>query len=378
MRKSLAVVGALAASTLALSACGSSSSSSSSSSAAPSSSTASSGVDAAKAYLAKYSQTPTSIGELTPLSKKPAAGKTVIGIANGTDSAKVLSDSWAAAAADLGWTYKFIDAGYTPESEQKALESAIALNPDGIMSSGIETTTAEAQFAEAHAKGIPINTSASTDPSSPTGYFDASIADVNQIDEWGKMIAAYVVVQTNGAAKVQDFSLPVYPILERFDTSFKAAMAEWCPTCTFNENPQQGADIGTKTPGAVVSALQKAPDTNWIIFDLGDLETGVDSALTAAGITGVKIGGLTGTKANIAAVKTGAQEAWTAYSLPIVGFRQVDSMARQLNGDPILNQELPTQVIDPANVGTLVTDTKGNYVGVADYETQFKKLWLLG
>ena len=384
MRKSLAVGAALVASALALTACGSSTSTTATSAAPSTSDTgasspaAATGLDEAKAFLAKYTSTPTTLGDLTPLSKKPVAGKSIIGLANGTGSAAELSKAWAAASADLGWTYKFIDQGYTPETEQKAFEAAVALSPDAIITSGIPEATIKTQLADAASKKILVNTSASTDASSPTGFFDASIADVNQLDLWGQMIAAQVVVDSNGKAKVQGFSLPVYPILARFDTAFQDALKKWCPDCTYNENPQQGADIGTKTPGAVVSALQKAPDTDWVVFDLGDLETGVDSALAAAGITGVHIGGLTATAANIAAVKDGKQDAWTAYSLPVVGYRQIDSVARQLNGDPILNVPLPTQVINKDNVGSLVVDAKGAYVGVADYQAQFKKLWLIG
>ena len=381
MRKSIAVAGALTASVLALAACSSSSTPASSSSPAGSSSASPSsaaGISAAKTFLAQYLVNPTTLGALTPLSKKPASGKLVIGLANNTGSATQLNKAWADAAAQLGWSYKFIDDGVTPATEQTAMNAAIALNPAGIMTSGIPAQTIQSDLALAASKGIYVNTSADTDPSSPTGFYDTSIADVHQLDLWGQMIAAEVVVDSNGAAKVQDFSLPVYPILERFDTSFHQWLTTWCPACTYNENPQQGADIGTKTPGAVVSALQKAPDTNWIIFDLGDLSDGVPAALTAAGITTVHIGGLTATPANIVAVKAGTQDAWTAYSLPIVGYRQVDSLARKFNGDPILNVPLPTQVINKANAANVVVDSQNNYVGLTDYKSQFATLWLLG
>jgi ribose transport system substrate-binding protein len=378
MRKSIAVGSAIVASALALAAC--SSSSTPSNSAAPSgsaTSSAASGVADAQAFLSKYVVNPTTLGGLTPLSKKPATGKFVIGIDNATASAKVLSDAWASGAAKLGWTYKWIDAGYTPETEQKAMDSALALNPNGIMTSGILVSTIQSELATASAKGIPVNTSASTDPSDPKGFYDASIADTNQLTLWGQMIAAQVVVDTNGQAKVQDFSLPVYPILEAFDKAFEAALMKWCPTCSYTENPQQGADIGTNTPNNVVSVMQKNPDTNWLIFDLGDLETGVDAALQAASITGVHIGGLTATVANIQAVKAGKQDAWTGYSEPIVGYRQIDSLARQFNGDPIEQAPLPTQVINKANVATVVLDSVGNYLGLADYQSQFATLWLV-
>jgi hypothetical protein len=53
-------------------------------------------------------------------------------------------------------------------------------------------------------------------------------------------------------------------------------------------------------------------------------------------------------------------------------------MARKFEGTPILSAALPTQLITPQNVGSLVADSAGNYVGVANYRADFKQLWLLG
>ena len=378
MRKSLAATGVIAVSLLALTAC-SSSSSSSTPSGGSSSGGGNAGTAAAAAYLQPFLSSPTSIGFTTPLSKKPAAGKLIVGLDNGTDSNKVLSQYWAQAAADLGWTFKDVNVGVTPDTQQKGMEAALALNPAGIATSGILATTLKVQLAAAAAAGIKVNSSASTDPESPTGFFDTSIASPADIVQSGKQIAAFVIGDTNGAAKVQMFTLPVYPILLKFDDGFKAGMAQWCPACTMQENPQQGADIGTNTPGSVVSSLQKNPDTNWVTFDLGDLSTGVDPAIAAAGLSSsVGIGGLTGTKANIQAVKDGKEKAWTSYSLPLVAYRQIDSFAREFNGDTLINAAIPGQVITPTNVNSLVLDSAGNYLGVTDYQVQFKKLWLVG
>ena len=379
MRKTL--MGAVAISAaLVLSACSSSGGNSSSSStasgggASSGGGTGSSGVAAALAYEKKFLNTPTSINVSTPLSKKPASGKTLIGLDSGLGSAKVLAQYWKQAASDLGWKYVDIISGATPEQQQKAMESAIQQNPAGILTSGIPIATIKTQLADAKSKGIWVNTSASTDQ--PAGaMFDTSIANPDQLHEWGKMVAAYVVVQSNGKAVIQDFSLPVFPILEEFDKAFKSAIAQWCPACKVTEHPQQGTDIGTKTPGAVVSTVQANPKTNWLIFDLGDLETGVDSALAAAGLSGLHIGGLTADTPNIAGLKAKKQDVWTAYSLPIVAYRQVDSFARKFNGDALVSASLPTQLITQDNVGSLVNDGKDNYVGVQDYRDQFKKLW---
>lgn len=383
MRKALTAVVALS-SALALAACSSGGGGGNASS-PPASGNASNGgggntsggVAAAASYEKKFLQTPTNIGISTPLSKKPPAGKTLIGLDSGLGSAKVLAQYWKQAAGDLGWKYVDIISGTDPESQQKAMESAIQQNPDGILTSGIPEATIKSQLQEAQQKHIWVNTSASTDQ--PKGaMFDTSIANPDQLHEWGKMIASYVTAESNGKATVQDFSLPVFPILVQFDKAFQAWMKKWCSGCSVTQHPQQGSDIGTKTPQDVVSVVQSSPDTNWLVFDLGDLTTGVDAALAAAGLTGLHIGGLTADTPNLQALKAKKEDVWTAYSLPIVAYRQVDSFARKFLGDPILKANIPTQLITQQNVNSLVTDSAGNYVGVKDYRQQFAKLWHVG
>jgi ribose transport system substrate-binding protein len=321
--------------------------------------------------------TPTSIGVSTQLKSKPAAGKLLIGLDSGLGSAKVLAQYWAQAAADAGWTYKDLISGTTPSAQQAAFNSAIQQNPAGILTSGIPESTISTGLALAKQKGIWVNTSASTDQ--PSGaMFDTSIANPDQLHQSGKMAAAYVVAQSNGKANIQTFSLPVFPILYEFDKAFKAAIQQWCPACKVTEHPQQGTDIGTKTPQSVVSSVTRDPSTNWLIFDLGDLETGVTAALSAAGLHGLRIGGLTADIPNIQALKNKTQDVWTAYTLPIVAYRQVDSFARKFEGMPTLNAALPTQLLTQDNVNSMVADPALNYVGVADYRAQFKKLWLVG
>ena len=380
MRKTLAAAVAITSAVL-ISACSSSSSStttssstSTSSASATSGGSSSAGVAAAQAYEQQFLTSPTSIGISTPLKSKPPTGKLLVGLDSGSGSAVVLAKYWAQAAADLGWKYKDLQSGTTPASQQAAMASAIQLNPAGILTSGIPNSTLTTQLALAASKGIWVNSSADTSPASGA-MFDTSISNPAQLAQWGKMVAAYVVVQSNGKAVVQDFSLPVFPILLAFDTSFVAALKVWCPACKVTQVPQTAAAIGTTTPQAVVSAVTRAPSTNWLIFDLGDLATGVPAALSAAGLHGLSIGGLTADTPNIAGLKNGTENVWTAYSLPIVAYRQMDSMARKFEGMQILNAALPTQLMTPQNVNSLVEDSQGNYVGVANYQSQFEKLW---
>jgi ribose transport system substrate-binding protein len=376
MRKTLAAVVAVT-SALAIAACSSSGSSSSTSSTgatASSGGASSANIAAAKAYQAQFLGSPTSIGISTPLNSKPATGKLLVGLDSGSGSAVVLAKYWAQAAADLGWKYKDLSSGTTPATQQAAMASAIQLDPAGILTSGIPNSTLTTQLALAAQKGIWVNSSADTSP--PSGaMFDTSISNPAQLAQWGKMVAAYVVVQSNGKANIQEFTLPIFPILVDFDTAFDAAIKVWCPACKVTTTPQLGSAIGTTTPSAVVSAVTRDPSTNWLIFDLGDLATGVPAALAAAGLHGLSIGGLTADTPNIAGLKNGTENVWTAYSLPIVAYRQVDSMARKFEGMQTLTAALPTQLMTPQNVNSLVVDSQGNYVGVANYRSQFLTLW---
>jgi ribose transport system substrate-binding protein len=380
MRRTLAAVIAVATSALTIAACSSSSSSSTSggTSASATGSATSAGMAAAAAYQQQFLNTPTSIGISTPLNSKPVPGKLLVGLDSGLGSAKVLAQYWAQAAADIGWKYKDLISGSTPAEQQAAMNSAIQLDPAGILTSGIPNSTIAAQLVLAAQKGIWVNSSADT--SSPSGaMFDTSIASPAQLAQWGKMVAAYVITQSKGKAVVQDFQLTAFPILLDFDTSFVAWMHQWCPTCKVTTNAVPAASLGTSAlTSQVTSTVTRNPDTNWLIFDLGDLEIGVDAAVKAAGLTGLSIGGLTADTPNIAGLKSGAETVWTAYSLPIVAYRQVDSMARKFEGMPTLSAALPTQLITPQNVNTLVVDSAGNYVGVADYRAEFQKLWLIG
>jgi ribose transport system substrate-binding protein len=332
---------------------------------------------AAQEYLDPNLENPTSINIDEPLSKKPEADKLIVGLNSGIPSANVLAGAWKQAAEDLGWEYQEVNSGATPTDQQKAMDTAIQLNPDGIATSGIPISTIETQLAEAEEKGIWVNTSASSD--APSGaMYDTSIAGPAQLEEWGRMVAAQTVVQSEGQAKIQLFNLPVFPILLEFDKGFKGAIEEWCPSCELTENAQQATDIGTNTPGAVVSALQQAPDTDWVVFGLAELSTGVPAALQGAQLTDINIAGLSALPENYEALRGDTQDAWTAYPLPIVGYRQIDSFARQFNGDPMVEALLPTQVATPENIDGLVFDDEGNYVGVEDYQAQFQELWQIG
>ena len=333
------------------------------------------GLAMAKAIVAEYTKTPTTIGPLTPLTTLPPTGKTIITIANGTDSALTLNRAIAEAGAVLGWTVIDDQTAKSAEGNLAALTQAIARKPDGITISGIEPDTIRTLLEKADEAGIAIM-AASTLGQPYAALKDTHIAGPATLDLWGKMIAAYAVVETQGAANVQMFTLPMYPVLMRYDASFLASLEAMCPACNAEQVPQQLADIGSRTPQNVANTLKANPLTNFVSSDFGDMFIGVPAALTTAGVEGqAAIGGLSGTKANIQNLKNGTENAWTAPPYPIEGWSLVDSFARYWTGVPFSTVPVPSQIMTQENVDSLVTDADGNYIGVADYKQQFMDLW---
>jgi len=370
MRKSIAAVALVAAGSLALLGLAPAANS------VPAAAPAADGVAVANKIVAKYSPTPKKIGPTTPLTAVPPKGKYVVVLSNGGDENKVLDESIAAAAKVLGWKYKELVGAVDPETQRKLYDQAISLKPNYIHISGIEPSTLSDLLVKAKKAGIVTICSACM--SKPVASLeDTHIAGPRQLDLWGQMIAAYTVANTKGKANVQGITVPLYPILIRFDQSFEKNLKRLCPTCSYAANPQQLTDIfAGKTPAAVVSIMKANPNTNWLVSDLGGWMVGVPAALQAAGLNGkAQIGGLTAGKSNIQGLKDGTESAWTGYSLPIVGWTVVDSMARHSVGMPYDTKDLPTQILTPQNIGTAVLTPAGDYLGVKDYQAQFKKLW---
>jgi len=368
MRKSYAAVAAIAAASVALIGL------------APMASSATKAADSitvAKAVVGKFSPTPKSINITAPLKTKPAKGLLIVGLSNGGDENKVLDEGIAAGAAVFGWTFKEIAGAVDPNTQRAAFQQALNLKPAGIHISGIEPSTLSDLLDQAKKMNIPVVCSACM--SKPTGaLIDTHIAGARQLDSWGNMIAAFVAAQTNCNANVQGITVPLYPILIRFDTAFAASLMKYCPAAKYTANPQDlvGTILAGKEPATVVGIMTKNPTTNWLVSDLGGWMVGVPAALKAAGLNGkAQIGGLTAGKANIQGVKDGTETAWTGYSLPIVGWSVVDSFARYFTKQALNTADLPTQILTPQNAASLVLTPAGDYLGVANYQAQFKKVW---
>ena len=341
-------------------------------------------VAGAQAAVDGFLKIPTSIGLTQQLTKTPATGKKMIITETPEPVTIKVNDAMVAAAKALGWTTSRIEIGTGAEDPEKALEAAIAQKPDLIVQTGAPASQIRAGLARAKADKIVVLRSDNTDPPGIDGTIvNTGIDGATQTGTWGTMMADYVVAQSKGKADVIVVSFPVYPILTAFVDGFDKELKAKCPSCKTTHVDQQVSDlVAGKTPSAVVSALQRDTSANWVVLSLGDATLGLKAALAAAGLTSrVKIGGESAGTANITALKNGDEEVWTGFTAAILGWRRIDAAARYFNGESLdiaTKTLLPTQLITKANVGSVALDADGYYVGVADYEKQFKALWKVG
>jgi hypothetical protein len=109
------------------------------------------------------------------------------------------------------------------------------------------------------------------------------------------------------------------------------------------------------------------------------MSTGLKAALRGAGLGDkVKIGGESASTANVSALKSKDEDAWTGFAAEIHGMYRIDALARIFNGDPFdpaIYNELPTQLLSQDNVAQAPLDAEGYYVGVPDYAAKFSTLW---
>lgn len=366
---SLAVIGCMAV----LSACGSSSSTSS----APGpSATGGPGVDRSKQILDQYLKEPTSITQDVPLSKTPPTGKSIIYLSQkNVATTTTIGGAMEEGAKAIGWKYH--DIAYDPSNPadlQQAFSSALLQHPTAVAVTGIDPNDYASSVKQYAAAGVPLIVSAGT-RTTPVPKIVAGWPLLDRSNE-AEALAAWFTVDSNGSGNALLVHVNGFPILDRLVDEFKADTTKFCPGCKVNVLALPITQVlQGQSNSAVVAALRKQPDTKYLLFDNGDFSAGINSALAAAGVQDMKIGGLNMQPEQAAALQNKTQNAWTGENSKIAGYQTIDIAARYVLGDPINNKDESEniQLLTPDNIGSDTTFNKPR-----DALTQFEKLWHVG
>lgn len=277
---------------------------------------------------------PEGLGLTVPLSAKPPSGKYLIALETPQPVSVQKNDAIAEAAALLGWKYERIQLGTDAEAGPRAFQDALERNPDMVHYSGTPAAAVQQQEA-AGAQGVVAISDSNTEEVQPP-LTSTSLDSTEQVEAWGEMSAATVVATSGEPTSVALVTIEAYPSLVAYTEKFIETMEKYCSACEVEVVNQQISDLGQTTPGAVVSTVQRNPDTEWVIFSFGDRALGVPAALRAANPQDqVKIGGETPSETNLEALRSGDEAFWTAFPTSILGWRVVDMPARHFVGDDL-------------------------------------------
>lgn len=333
-----------------------------------------SGVAQAKSQLIPY-ENPNPTITLPPLSAKPPTGKTIDFVTCPLASCTEIQQAAQAAAKELGWTVRVFNGGVTPATFVSAMNDAVQNPGDAVLGIGILPNTAfSSQLAALKAKNVPFIAVASP---SPVG--DDMIANFSSSPEIalsGKVMADWIVADSNANANVAYFWDPVLTQHLAAKDAFVSETQKLCPACKVSvQTTSFTTGIGTSDPGQIVSYLQRNPDTNYLVVGIGDATAGIPQALATAGLAGkVKIVTRLADSVNFKDIAAGTESMGVTEETYEIGWRMIDAAARNMLGDSMSCCTTPIATVHVITKADLPPDLGVAY-SVPNYQSYFLKAW---
>jgi ABC-type sugar transport system substrate-binding protein len=359
-------------------ACGSSGGGSSSSDSSGSGSgTGAADAAAAKERLAPALEEPTSIDITQPLTSKPAPGKNVYWLEGNIQSILPITGGFKEAAQTLAWnltvlTYDPAD----PQAPGAAMRQAIQGGAQYIAVSGQTISVLGPALDMAKAANIPVIDLYSTDEvgGAANGIY-ANIGGPDYSKKSSSLIDDFMISDSGGDAHILFVNDPDFAILQIVADAVHSNIKANCGQCQLTDLNVSTSDLAAgNAASSIVSRLQAAPDIDYVYVSIGDLATGLVSALQSAGLDKVKIVGGVPNKEQVQTLIDKTASAYTPLGRPESAWVAMDVMARLALGmDPDVQEHtlLPVWVWTQNNVPKPAQD----YQGPKDYQAQFKKLW---
>jgi len=351
-------------------------------SATPTSSTdATAAAAAAASAPAPLTSAPTKITNTIPLAEPPASGKTFFWLQCELPICAKIGGGVEAATQAAGWNLKTLV--FKASDPGGGLESALQQNPDVIGITGIPSAAIKPQLKAAADAGVPVVV-CSPGPEEPSAETYAAICSQTTGPD-GENLAKWAIKDSGGKANMVMVTIPSFPSLQTTVDGLNNTAAKYCPGCSTGELDLTVDDLaGGQVASKLVAYLQTHPDTNYVVFNFGDLEIGVPEALKAAGFDNkVKlIGNGAGPQQFQGIIDGGMDAAWVAYPAVYEGWQLVDAALRVVDGGTVPDgyqkelAALPSYIVDTPEAAKALAPSF-DYDGPAGYQDQFKELWLV-
>jgi ribose transport system substrate-binding protein len=321
---------------------------------------------------------PTSIGITTPVGKPIPKNKTVAALFCSIPSCTILNTYAQQAADALGWKLVKINIGLTPESVKAGWDQAVALHPDAVISAGFDPSLYPSELQTLDSEHVPVIEGSIAEDVQPNNGLTA-VFDGNPANEAaGKLQAQWVIDKFGTKANTLSVGVPTFPTITTVVDSFQKEYKALCTTCTLGTISVSATDIGTPTVASAVTAyLQQHPGVNVIESSDSDVAIGLPAALKNAGQNPDIV--LLDTSPTVTSyISQGQVAVTTGVDWPTLIWQMFDTFARIFTGQ----STAPDMTAAQGPVWLITKDNippGDNYFPlVADYQSQFKKLWGLG
>jgi ribose transport system substrate-binding protein len=371
VRRAASVAALAAAVAILFAACGSSSSSTSNAgSGAAAGGGSGANVSAAQQVVSQAMQRPSSITVTTPVGKSVPAGKKIVFISCGVTVCQQQGQIVSQAAKALGWSASTVATDGTPTSVQSAYDTALRQGANAIVTTAALRAEIASKIPALQSKGVVVSNCCTTDPvSSPFIY---STDTPSQDAPIGKWLAAEIVASSKGKANTLYVNIPAFTVLGTLGSEFKSAYQQYCPSCGYASIDVSLTQLA-KAPNLIVSYLRSHPSVNYVALSVAnELDNGLPAALSAAGLSNVKIVGQGGGPTDFSYVASGQELALVPFDYYNVDYQMVDALARHFAGAPVQQTPPPLWLVTKENLPSAHSSL---FPDVTNYEAQFLKLW---
>ncbi|WP_200304646.1 sugar ABC transporter substrate-binding protein [Streptomyces adelaidensis] len=328
-------------------------------------------VDEAKSIVAEHTKRPTEISAKEAIDKPIPRGKQLTFISCGSPACNLESDVIRSATDALGWTLKTINTDGTPEKVKAAWTQVVRDKPDGVLYTATPKAIFAKELKQVKANGTVVAACCTTDPATADGI-DFVVGTPKQNEQLGKVMAAWVVAESEGKGNAVFFDIGAFPILTALYKALKPELARLCPDCDVESVDVPLSALGKDVPDRIVSYLRSHPKVKYVVLSADNaLAIGLPAALKAAGLGDVKVFGEGPDTTVLQYIANGSMDGTIMFPYYEEMFAMVDAVVRKTVGVPLVDSGTPVWIINKDNLPS----SSSLFPVVEDVQEQYFKLW---
>ena len=313
---------------------------------------------------------------------KAAKGKSIVCI--NADSKNAVEAMWgegtAEAAKKIGWKCTVLDGKGTVNGQTQALNQAISMKVDGIVTSA-DVQALQETLGQAKAAGIPV-----------VGIHGSAVSGADEKDQLlyncttpgtaiGKALADYVIADSNGKGRVIVLYDSLYAIARQKAEAMKSELAT-CPGVRLLDYVNSPlAQVPTNMPQLASSWISKYGGTSsdpLYVLSIADYYYDfVTPTLRSGNVdpSGVRLLGCDGTTEAYNRIRSGNYQVATVPE-PTTEFPYIaiDELNRYFNGQPVVNYTPEPYIVTKDNIDKEGGD-KGLFIPSNNFADEYAKIW---